>query len=159
AITLIAEWRGYRTGDVAYQLLARRWARAMGVLFAGGAVSGTILSFEMGLLGPGLMAVDGQGNGLPLAPGGIAFFLQAIFLGLYLCAWDRLPPGRHILTGLPVVVAGVASAFFVVIANSWMQSPTGFDTANGRIISVDPLAAMFNKATPSHTTHMIIAAF
>ncbi|MGW4799959.1 cytochrome ubiquinol oxidase subunit I, partial [Nonomuraea sp. NPDC004297] len=113
AITLIAEWRGHRTGDVHYRLLARRWARAMGVLFAVGAVSGTILSFEMGLLWPGLMGVYGEVIGLPFALEGIAFFIEAIFLGVYLYAWDRLPPRAHLLTGVPIVLAGVASAFFV----------------------------------------------
>ncbi|MET9020672.1 cytochrome ubiquinol oxidase subunit I [Actinopolymorpha sp. NPDC004070] len=159
AITLIAEWRGHRTGDAAYQLLARRWARAMGVLFAVGAVSGTILSFEMGLLWPGLMGVYGQVIGLPFAMEGVAFFIEAIFLGIYLYAWDRLSPVKHMLAGAPVMVAGVASAFFVVSANAWMQQPTGFDVAHGRIVAVDPWAAMFNPSTPPQTTHMILAAF
>ncbi|MGH3786570.1 MAG: cytochrome ubiquinol oxidase subunit I [Pseudonocardiaceae bacterium] len=159
AITLIAEWRGHRTGDPAYRLLARRWARAMGVLFAVGAVSGTILSFEMGVLWPGLMGIYGEVIGLPFALEGIAFFIEAIFLGIYLYAWDRLPPVQHMLSGIPIVIAGVASAFFVVTANAWMQQPTGFDEVNGRIIAVDPWAAMFNPATPPQTTHMILAAF
>jgi cytochrome d ubiquinol oxidase subunit I len=159
AITLLAEWRGYRTGDPTYQLLARRWARAMGVLFAVGAVSGTILSFEMGVLWPGLMGTYGEVIGLPFAMEGIAFFIEAIFLGIYLYAWDRLPPVAHMLAGIPVVLAGTASAFFVVTANAWMQQPTGFDEVNGRIVAVDPWAAMFNPATPPQTTHMIVAAF
>ncbi|MFD2078744.1 cytochrome d ubiquinol oxidase subunit I [Actinopolymorpha cephalotaxi] len=159
AITLIAQWRGHRTGDPAYRMLARRWARAMGVLFAVGAVSGTILSFEMGLLWPGLMGVYGQVIGLPFAMEGIAFFIEAIFLGIYLYAWDRLPPVKHMLTGIPVLVAGVASAFFVVTANAWMQQPTGFDVAHGKVVAVDPWAAMFNPSTPPQTTHMILAAF
>jgi cytochrome d ubiquinol oxidase subunit I len=131
----------------------------MGVLFAVGAVSGTILSFEMGLLWPGLMGTYGQVIGLPFSLEGIAFFIEAIFLGIYLYAWDRMPPVRHMMSGLPIVVAGVASAFFVVTANAWMQQPTGFDTRNGRIVAVDPWAAMFNRATPPQTTHMILAAF
>ncbi|MCF6472756.1 cytochrome ubiquinol oxidase subunit I [Nonomuraea sp. MG754425] len=159
AITLIAEWRGHRTGDVHYRLLARRWARAMGVLFAVGAVSGTILSFEMGLLWPGLMGVYGEVIGLPFALEGIAFFIEAIFLGVYLYAWDRLPPRAHLLTGVPIVLAGVASAFFVVTANAWMQHPTGFAAEGGRVVAVNPWAAMFNPATPPQTTHMILAAF
>ncbi|MFG1704274.1 cytochrome ubiquinol oxidase subunit I [Nonomuraea sp. M3C6] len=159
AITLLAEWRGHRTGDVHYRLLARRWARAMGVLFAVGAVSGTILSFEMGLLWPGLMGVYGEVIGLPFALEGIAFFIEAIFLGIYLYAWDRLPPRAHLLAGIPIVLAGVSSAFFVVTANAWMQQPTGFDTEGGRIVAVDPWAAMFNPATPPQTVHMILAAF
>jgi cytochrome d ubiquinol oxidase subunit I len=159
AITVLAEWRGHRTGDPNYALLARRWAKAMGVLFAVGAVSGTILSFEMGLLWPGMMGVYGEVLGLPFTLEGIAFFIEAIFLGIYLYAWDRLSPRVHLLTAIPVLVAGVASAFFVVAANAWMQQPTGFDVADGRVISVDPVAAMFNPATPAQTVHMILAAF
>lgn len=159
AITLLAEWRGHRTGDLAYRLLARRWARALGVLFAVGAVSGTILSFEMGVLWPGLMGVYGEVIGLPFSLEGIAFFVEAIFLGVYLYAWDRLPPAAHLLTGIPIVLAGVSSAFFVVASNAWMQQPTGFRTEGGRIVAVDPWAAMFNRATPPQTVHMILAAF
>ncbi|MBT2421877.1 cytochrome ubiquinol oxidase subunit I [Streptomyces sp. ISL-22] len=159
-LTLILEWRGVRTGDPALRLLARRWARAMGVLFAVGAVSGTILSFELGVLWPGLMGRFGQVIGLPFALEGIAFFIEAIFLGIYLYAWDRLPPRIHLLTGIPIVVAGVASAFFVVCANAWMNQPRGFTLGgDGRVASVDPWAAMFNPASPPQTVHMILAAF
>ncbi|MEU6036995.1 cytochrome ubiquinol oxidase subunit I [Actinomadura sp. NPDC047616] len=159
ALTVFAQWRGIRTGDKAYERIAHRWAKAMGVLFAVGAVSGTILSFEMGLLWPGLMATYGQVLGLPFALEGFAFFIEAIFLGIYLYAWDRLPPRLHLLTGLPVCVAGVASAFFVVSANAWMNQPRGFDLENGRVTGVRPWAAMFNPATPWQTIHMILAAF
>ncbi|MFI6181139.1 cytochrome ubiquinol oxidase subunit I [Nonomuraea sp. NPDC051191] len=159
AITLLAEWRGQRTGDNNYRLLARRWARALGVLFAVGAVSGTILSFEMGLLWPGMMGVYGEVIGLPFSLEGIAFFVEAIFLGIYLYAWDRLRPVPHLLSGIPIVLAGVASAFFVVAANAWMQQPTGYRVEGGRIVAVDPWAAMFNRATPPQTVHMILAAF
>jgi cytochrome d ubiquinol oxidase subunit I len=159
AVTVLAEWLGHRTGDRNYALLARRWAKAMGVLFAVGAVSGTILSFEMGLLWPGMMGLYGEVIGLPFTFEGIAFFIEAIFIGIYLYAWDRLSPRLHLLTAVPVLVAGVASAFFVVTANAWMQQPTGFDVENGRVISVDPVAAMFNPATPTQTVHMILAAF
>jgi cytochrome bd ubiquinol oxidase subunit I len=158
ALVLIAEWRGHRTGDATYELLARRWARALGVLFAVGAVSGTILSFEMGILWPGLMGRFGEVIGLPFAMEGIAFFVEAIFLGIYLYAWDRLSPRAHILSGIPIVVAGITSAFFVVTANAWMQQPRGFDLVNGRVTNADPWAAMFNPATPPQTTHMILAA-
>src|SRR4051794_24749057 len=153
ALTLLAEWLGIRRNDAALKLLARRWARAMGVLFAVGAVSGTILSFEMGLLWPGLMSEYGQVIGLPFALEGFAFFIEAIFLGIYLYAWDRLPPRAHVLTGLPVVVAGVASAFFVVSANAWMNQPRGCDLADGTVTHVRPWAAMFNPATPMQTVH------
>ncbi|WNM32330.1 cytochrome ubiquinol oxidase subunit I [Streptomyces sp. Li-HN-5-11] len=159
ALTLLAEWYGIRTGNPAHQLLARRWARAMGVLFAVGAVSGTILSFEMGLLWPGLMGRFGQVIGLPFALEGIAFFVEAIFLGIYLYAWDRLPPRRHLLTGIPIVVAGTASAFFVVCANAWMNQPRGFTVRDGKVVHVNPWAAMLNPAAPPQTVHMILAAF
>ncbi|MGW4348271.1 cytochrome ubiquinol oxidase subunit I [Streptomyces sp. NPDC004690] len=159
ALTLLAEWLGIRRDDPALKLLARRWARAMGVLFAVGAVSGTILSFEMGLLWPGLMGRFGQVIGLPFALEGIAFFIEAIFLGIYLYAWDRLSPRRHLLTGIPIVVAGTASAFFVVCANAWMNQPRGFTLGDGKIVDVAPWAAMLNPASPPQTVHMIIAAF
>jgi cytochrome bd ubiquinol oxidase subunit I len=158
-LVLFAEWRGWRTGDPNYGLLARRWARAMGVLFAVGAVSGTILSFELGVLWPGLMGRYGQVIGLPFTLEGFAFFIEAIFLGIYLYAWDRLPPRVHLLSGIPIVIAGVASAFFVVAANAWMNQPRGFDLTDGEVTGVDPWAAMFNPATPPQTTHMILAAF
>ncbi|MEU8588935.1 cytochrome ubiquinol oxidase subunit I [Streptomyces sp. NPDC048664] len=157
-LPLTVEWWGARTGDPSCRLLARRWARAMGVLFAVGAVSGTILSFEMGLLWPGLTGTYGQVIGLPFAMEGIAFFIEAIFLGIYLYAWDRLPPRRHLLTGVPIVVAGIASAFFVVCANAWTNQPRGFTLRDGNVVHVDPWAAMFNPATPPQTTHMILAA-
>jgi len=159
AFTVYAQWRGLRRDDPVYTLLARRWARAMGVLFAVGAVSGTILSFEMGLLWPRMMGTYGQVIGLPFTMEGTAFFLEAIFLGIYLYAWDRLPPRVHLLTGIPVCVAGVASAFFVVSANAWMNQPRGFDLDRSRVVGVDPWAAMFNPATPPQTAHMILAAF
>jgi cytochrome d ubiquinol oxidase subunit I len=157
-LVLFTEWRGIRTGDLHYRLLARRWARALGLLFAVGAVSGTILSIEMGVLWSGLMARWGQVIGLPFAIEGIAFFIEAIFLGIYLYGWDRLPPRTHLLSGVPIFVAGVASAFFVVSANAWMNAPTGYTVAHGKITHVDPWAAMFNPATGPETVHMILAA-
>jgi cytochrome d ubiquinol oxidase subunit I len=159
ALVLFAEWRGMRTGDAHYQLLARRWAKVLGVLFAVGAVSGTILSFELGVLWSGLMENYGAVIGLPFAIEGFAFFIEAIFLGIYLYGWDRLSPRAHLLSGIPIVIAGVASAFFVVCANAWMNSPTGFTLRDGRVVGVDPWAAMFNSATGPEATHMILAAF
>jgi cytochrome d ubiquinol oxidase subunit I len=158
ALVLFAEWRGIRTGDNAIRLLARRWARALGILFAVGAVSGTILSIEMGVLWSGLMSNYGEVIGLPFAIEGIAFFIEAIFLGIYLYGWDRLPPRAHLLSGIPIFIAGVASAFFVVCANAWMNTPVGFTMSHGRLISVDPWAAMFNPAFGPETVHMILAA-
>jgi cytochrome bd ubiquinol oxidase subunit I len=158
-IVLLAEWRGIRTGDAAYGALARKWAKVLGVLFAVGAVSGTILSFELGILWPRFMGRFGEVIGLPFAMEGIAFFVEAIFVGIYLYGWDRLRPSLHLLSGLPIVVAGVASAWFVVTANAWMNQPTGFRLdASGRVVDPDPWAAMLNPATPVQTTHMILAA-
>ncbi len=159
ALVLFAEWRGIRTGNPLYRLLARRWARALGVLFAVGAVSGTILSFEMGVLWSGFMNHYGSVIGLPFTIEGFAFFIEAIFLGVYLYGWDRLPPRVHLLSGVPIVVAGVLSAFFVVTANAWMNSPEGFTEANGKLTAVHPWQAMFNHATWPETTHMLLAAF
>jgi len=158
-IILIAECLAIRTGEEEYMQLARRWARTAAVLFAIGAVSGTILSFEMGVLWPGLMNTFGGVFGFPFALEGIAFFIEAIFIGIYLYGWDRLRPWAHFSTGLPVAVAGVASAFFVVTANAWMNEPRGFDLVDGKVVNPDPLAAMFNPATPVETAHMILAAF
>ena len=158
-LVLYAEWRGNRTGDPAYRLLARRWARAMGVLFAVGAVSGTIVSFEMGVLWSGLMDHYGAMIGLPFAIEGFAFFIEAIFLGIYLYGWDRLPPRVHLLSGVPIVVAGIASAFFVVSANAWLNAPRGYVVRHGAVVGVDPWSAIFNPATGPETTHMILAAF
>jgi cytochrome d ubiquinol oxidase subunit I len=159
AITVFTEWRALRRDDADFRRLAHGWARETGVLFAVGAVSGTILSFEMGVLWPGLMSTYGQVIGLPFAMEGFAFFTEAIFLGIYQYAWDRLPPRIHLLTGIPVCVAGVAAAFFVVSANAWMNEPRGFHLDNGQVVGVDPWKAMFNPATPHQTIHMILAAF
>ena len=158
-LIVIAEWRGQRTGRDHLGLLARRWARTAGVLFAVGAVSGTILSFEMGILWPGLMTTYGPVFGFPFALEGIAFFIEAIFIGIYLYGWDRLSPRVHLVCGIPIIVAGCASAFFVVTANSWMNQPAGFTLVNGKLTDPNPLAAMFNGATPIETTHMILAAY
>jgi cytochrome bd ubiquinol oxidase subunit I len=158
-LVVFAEWRGQRTGDRVYDTLARRWAKAMGVLFAVGAVSGTILSFEFGILWPAWMRRFGDVMGLPFAMEGFAFFLEAIFVGIYLYGWDRLPPRVHLLTGIPIGIAGVASAFFVVAANGWMNTPTGFEIVGGRVTDVDPWAAFFNDALWPEAMHMILAAF
>jgi cytochrome d ubiquinol oxidase subunit I len=157
-LILLAEWRGIR-GDPDSMRLARRWAKVAGVLFAVGAVSGTILSFEMGLLWPGLMGKFGSVFGVPFALEGFAFFIEAIFLGIYLYAWDRLRPQVHLASGVPILIAGVASAFFVVTANAWMNDPQGFTIVDGQVTDPRPLVAMFNHATPVQTGHMILAAF
>lgn len=158
-LVVIAEWRGNRTGDAVYTTLARRWAKAMGVLFAVGAVSGTILSFEFGILWPHWMGRFGAVMGLPFAIEGFAFFLEAIFIGIYLYGWDRLPARVHQSVGVAIGVAGVASAFFVVAANGWMNDPTGFHVVAGEVVDVKPWAALFNSSLWPEATHMILAAF
>lgn len=158
-IILIAEYRGLKTSDPVYRELARRWAKVLAVLFAIGAVSGTILSFELGILWPGFMGTFGELIGLPFVIEGIAFFVEAIFIGIYLYGWDRLSPKVHLLSGIPIVIAGVASAWFVVTANAFMNQPQGFDWVDGKALNPDPIAAMLNPATPMQTTHMILAAF
>ncbi len=157
---LIAEYRANRTGDRVWMALARRWARAFGILFAVGAVSGTVLSFALGLFWPRLMGRWGAVVGLPFALEAFAFFIEAIFLGIYLYGWDRLSPWTHWLCGWPVAISGAASAWFVVTANAWLQSPVGFElSVDGRVVDVQPIRAMLNPSTPVMTTHMLIAAY
>jgi cytochrome d ubiquinol oxidase subunit I len=159
-LVVFTEWRGQRTGDAVYTTLARRWSKAMGVLFAVGAVSGTILSFEFGILWPRWMGRFGDVMGLPFAMEGFAFFLEAIFIGIYLYGWDRLPARVHLWAGVPIGFAGTISAFFVVSANGWMNDPTGFRVdASGNVTHVDPWAAFLNSAVWPEATHMILAAF
>lgn len=158
-LLLVAEWRFLRTGDELWRTLARRWSKAFAVLFAVGAVSGTVLSFELGLLWPEFMGRFGAVIGLPFTLEAFAFFLEAIFAGIYLYGWDRLPPRIHWLSGLPIAAAGVASAWFVVTANAWMNVPQGFRLVDGRVVAADPVSAMLNPATPAQTAHMIVAAY
>src|SRR6185312_12460795 len=155
---LIAEGLHLRTGDRHWLALARRWSRAFAVLFAVGAVSGTIISFELGLLWPGFTKVAGGIIGLPFSLEGFAFFLEAIFLSAYLYGWDRLSPRAHWLTGAPVALSGIGSAFFIVTANAWMNVPRGFRLEHGHITHIDPVAALFNPAWPTETTHMVVGA-
>ena len=159
-LLVVAEGLWLRTKDDLWLTLARRWAKAFGILFAVGAVSGTALSFELGLLWPRFMAFSGAIFGLPFSAEGFAFFIEAIFLGLYLYGWDRLSPVAHWLTGIPVAVSGALSSVFVVMANAWMNSPAGFrlDSA-GRLIDVDPVAAAFNASTPTEDPHMLVSAY
>ena len=159
AVTMTAEWIGIRRKDPVAMLLARRWSKVMAVLVAVGAVSGTVLSYEMGLLWPGLMGRYGAAIGLPFSLEGIFFFLEAIFVGVYLYGWRRLSPWAHWWTGMPIVVSGILGAISVVAANSWMNSPAGYTLTNGKISSVDPVSVFFNASTPYETTHMILAAY
>lgn len=158
-LMLYAERRFLSTGDPLWKTLARRWSAAFGVLFAVGAASGTVLSFELGLLWPGFMGVMGPAVGLPFTIEGFAFFAEAIFLGIYLYGWDRLSPRLHWLCGFPLALGGAASAFFVTTANAFMNTPAGITMEGGRIIAVDPLAAMFNKATATETLHTLASTY
>src|SRR6202046_366787 len=159
AVTMTAEWIGIRRKDPVAMLLARRWSEVMAVLVAVGAVSGTLRSYEMGLLWPGLMGRYGAAIGLPFSLKGIFFVLEAISVGVYLYGWQRLSPWAHWWTGMPIVVSGILGAISVVAANSWMNSPAGYTLKNGKISSVDPVSLFFNASTPYETTHMILAAY
>jgi cytochrome bd ubiquinol oxidase subunit I len=156
---LVAEGMHIRTGDPVWRALARRWSKVFAVLFAVGAASGTIISFELGLLFPRFMAYAGGIIGLPFSLEGAAFFLEAIFVGVYLYGWDRLPRRVHWWSGVPIAVAAVASAFFIVTANAWMNVPRGFQIIHGHVTHVDPLAAMFNPAWATETSHMVLGAY
>ena len=158
ALIYLAHRRGLRGDDDAL-MLARRWAKVSAVLFAVGAVSGTVLSFEMGLLWPGLMSRFGDVIGLPFALEGIAFFVEAIFLGIYLYGWDRLPPKIHLRTLYPMMASGVFGTFCVVAVNAWMNAPAGFTIEDGQVVDVDPVAAMFNRALWPQFLHMLVAAY
>ena len=158
-LMVLAEWRWVRTGAQEYLDLAKRWAKGTAILFAVGAVSGTVLSFELGLLWPGFMRWAGSIIGMPFSLEGFAFFTEAIFLGVYLYGWDRIPRRAHLTAGVLVAVSGLLSAIFVVIANAWMNAPRGFDLVGSEPTNVDPLAAMANPAAFSQTLHMAIAAY
>jgi cytochrome d ubiquinol oxidase subunit I len=159
-LMVLAEWRWRRTGDAACLELARRWAKGTAVLFAVGAVSGTVLSFELGLLWPGFMRFAGPLIGLPFSLEGFAFFLEAIFLGVYLYGWDRVGPRTHLASGLVVAASGAASAVFVVLVNAWMNAPTGYELGpDGRFLSIDPVAAMQSPAAVQQAMHMLLAAY
>lgn len=159
-ITVFTEWRGHRRGDAELTRLAHTWAKAMGVLFAAGAVSGTLLSFEMGILWPGLMDRFGEVFGFPFVLEGFAFFIEAIFVGIYLFGWNRLSPRAHMLSAVPMIISGMAGAFFVVAANAWMNNPTGFELApDGSVVDAQPWAAMFGPSTWPQVVHMLLAAY
>ena len=155
----IAEWRWLRTRDETYLTLAKRWAKGTAILFAVGAVSGTVLSFELGLLWPEFMRWAGAIIGMPFSLEGFAFFTEAIFLGIYLYGWERVSPRAHLAAGAIVALSGAASAVFVVIANAWMNTPTGFRLMDGKPVDIDPIAAMMNPAALGQTIHMLLAAY
>jgi cytochrome d ubiquinol oxidase subunit I len=155
----IAEGMYLRTNQTVYLDLSKRWAKGTAILFAVGAVSGTVLSFELGLLWPVFMEKAGAVIGMPFSLEGFAFFTEAIFLGVFLYGWKRLSPVLHWLSGLLVALSGIFSGVFVVTANAWMNSPAGFRIVDGKIADVDPIAAMLNRASFHEVLHMTLAAF
>jgi cytochrome d ubiquinol oxidase subunit I len=158
-LLFIAEGIALRTGDETYRQMAKRWARVFVVLFAVGAVSGTIISFELGLLWPTWMDFSGGVIGFAFALEGFAFFIEAIFLALYVFGWDRLSPVAHWLCSIPLVVSSAASASLVISVNGWMNQPKGFDLVNGEPVNIDPVAAIFNAAMPYEVSHGALASY
>lgn len=160
AMMLIAEYRGRKHGDEDALRLARRWSKAVAVLFAVGAVSGTVLSFEFGLLWPGMMDRFGDAFGMAFAIEGIFFFLEAIFIAIYIYGWKRLGGWAHFWSGVPMLIAGIGGAFAVVSANSWMNQPQGFTLGpGGDVVATKPLEVLFNPAWHYEVPHMILAAY
>jgi cytochrome bd ubiquinol oxidase subunit I len=160
AIMLIAEYRGRRRSDADALKLAERWSKVAAVLFAVGAVTGTVLSFEMGLLWPEFVGRFGDAFGIAFAIEGIFFFLEAIFIAIYIYGWKRLRGWAHFWTGIPIVISGLGGTFSVVAANSWMNQPAGFTLgADGRVTDVRPLDVLFNPATGYEVPHMFLAAY
>ena len=155
----VAHWKWLRTGNQSFLDLTKAWMRGVAIFFAIGAVSGTALSFELGLLFPKFMEFAGPIIGLPFALEGFAFFLEAIALGFFLYGWDKMNKWVHWFSGIVVGVTGAASGLIVICANAWMNSPTGFDMVDGKPTNIDPFAAMFNDMAFHQGVHMIIAAF
>jgi cytochrome d ubiquinol oxidase subunit I len=156
----LAEWRWRRTGEAVWLELARRWAKGTAILFAVGAVSGTVISFELGLLWPRFMSFAGPLVGMPFSLEGFAFFAEAIFLGIYLYGWDKVSPRLHLASGFVVAASGAASAFFVTLANAWMNVPAGFDLdASGAPSRIDALAAMFPAGWANEVIHVLLSCY
>lgn len=158
-LAFAAEGIGLLTKDRTWYELAHRWGKAFGILYAIGAVSGTILSFELGLLWPTFMRFSGAIIGLPFALEAFAFFMEAIFLGVYLYGWGKLPPLWHWLSSVPLWVGGALSSLFVVSANAWMNTPAGFQYTHGKLSGIDPIAAMLNPSAVAEALHMTFAAY
>jgi cytochrome d ubiquinol oxidase subunit I len=159
ALMVVAERRWQRTGDHVYLDLARRWAKGTAILFAVGAMSGTVLSFELGLLWPAFMQYAGAIIGMPFSLEGFAFFTEAIFLGIYLYGWNRVSPRAHLAAGVVVGASGAVSGVFVVIANAWMNTPRGFQLVGGQPADIHPLRAMLTPAAFPEALHMTVAAY
>jgi cytochrome bd ubiquinol oxidase subunit I len=159
-MVLLMEWWGQRTGDPLYRTIARRWSRVMIALFAIGVITGTVLSFEMGVLWPNFTATFGSVFGLGFAIEGFSFFLEAIFLGIYVYGWDRLSPRVHLLSGIPIAITGFLGSWMVISVNAWMNHPSGFRLHAGRVADVHPWKALFaNEYLWHELTHMYIAAY
>lgn len=158
-LLFVAEGIGLKTGDDRYRRLARSWTPVVGLLFAVGALSGTILSFELGLLWPKFMEYAGGIIGMPFSLEGFAFFTEAIFLAIYIYGWDRLSARAHWLASIPLFISAALSAIFVISANAWMNEPEGFDVINGKVTNVDPWDAMFNAAWLHEAIHGTLSAY
>jgi len=159
ALMLVANYRGLRHQDADALKLAQRWSKAVAVTFAVGAVTGTVLSFEFGLLWPAFTGRFGEVFGVLFAIEGIFFFLEAIFVAIYIFGWKHLSPWTHFWTGVPVVITGLGGAFSVVAVNSWMNQPQGYSPTTGKVTSVEPLKVIFNPAVRYEVPHMILAAY
>src|ERR1700722_4872125 len=160
AMVLFVEWLFLRSGDELYRSLARRWTRVMVALFAAGAVTGTILSFEMGLLWPAFTGTFGRVFGLGFAIEGFSFFTEAIFLGVYVYGWSRLSPRMHFASGIPVIVSGFSGSLMVISVNAWMNPPAGFRLSHGKAVDVHPLRALFeNSYFWPELIHMYVAGY
>ncbi len=159
AMVLYMERMWRRTGDPVYKAIAKRWSKVMLMLFAVGVVTGTILSFELGLLWPNFMATFGEVFGLAFAIEGFSFFLEAIFITIYVYGWDRLSPRQHFACGIPIVITGIVGSLSVIAVNGWMNNPSGFRVDGGRITDVEPWTALFNSHLWFEVTHMYLAGF
>ncbi|WP_029276281.1 cytochrome ubiquinol oxidase subunit I [Pedobacter borealis] len=155
----VSHYKWLKTNNEVYKNLTKAWSKGVAIFFATGAVSGTMLSFELGLLWPKFMDHAGPIFGMPFSLEGTAFFIEAIALGFFLYGWNKLNKWFHWFTGMVVGVSGLASGILVVAANAWMNSPAGFDFVNGQYLNIDPIQAMFNKAWFSQALHMCLAAF
>ena len=158
-LMVIAEWRWLKTGQEVYLAIAKRWAKGTAIFFAIGAVTGTVLSFQLGLLWPAFMEWAGAIIGPAFSIEGFAFFTEAIFLGIYLYGWRKVSPHAHLAAGIIVALSGIVSGVVVVMANGWMNTPRGFTLAGDRLINIDTVAALLNPSGLLQAPHMIIAAF
>ena len=159
AMFLFVEGLHLRTGVQTYKALAKRWSKVALVLFAVGVVTGTILSFEFGLLWPNFMATFGDVFGIGFALEGISFFVEAIFIAIYVYGWDRLSPRAHFLCGVPIVISGFTGSFNVIAVNGWMNTPDGFDLVDGRVVNPRPFDALFNQNMWHEIIHMYLAGY